>query len=208
MRLIGVTGGVGAGKSEILSYIRKHYKCRIYLADEVAHLVKEKGQSCYFRLVELLGEEVLDPETGEIHKKIMAEMIFADELLLEKVNAIVHPEVRFYLEERIREAESTQEIELMFIEAALLIEAGYKNLVDEMWYIYAREDVRRKRLKKSRGYSEEKITQIMDAQLSEEEFRDACDFVIDNSGALRESYKQIRKKLEAYTWLEEKKNRN
>lgn len=208
MRLIGVTGGVGAGKSEILSYIRKHYKCQIYLADEVAHLVKKKGERCYLRLVELLGKEVLDTETGEIDKKKMADMIFADDELLEQVNQIVHPEVRFYLEDRIREAENSSDIELMFIEAALLIEAGYKNLVHEMWYIYADEEVRRKRLKSNRGYSDEKITQIIEAQLSEEEFRSACDFVIDNSKTLKESYKQIRKRLEAFTWLEEKKNRN
>lgn len=208
MRLIGVTGGVGAGKSEILSFIRKHYKCRIYLADEVAHLIKEKGEPCYLRLVELLGEEVLEPETGQIDKKKMAAQIFEDEKLLEQVNDIVHPEVRNYLEKRIREAKDDDEVELMFIEAALLIETGYKDLVDEMWYIYADSKVRRNRLKTSRGYSDEKISQIMDAQLSEEEFRAGCDFVIDNSGSLRETYRQIKNKLEAFTWLEERKNRN
>lgn len=207
MRLIGVTGGVGAGKSQILSYIKKHYKCRIYLADEVAHLVKEKGEWCYYKLVELLGEEVLEPKTGQIDKKKMAAMIFEDEELLEKVNSIVHPGVRVYLEERIREAREEKDVELMFIEAALLIEAGYKEVVDEMWYIYADADVRRERLKKNRGYSDEKITQIMEAQLSEEEFRTSCDFVIDNSGTLRNSYKQIKNKLEAFTWLEGRKNR-
>jgi len=208
MRLIGVTGGVGAGKSSILEYISKHYKCRIYLADEVAHLVKEKGENCYYRLLELLGEEVLETESGQIDKKKMAAMIFRDDELLEKVNAIVHPEVRLYLEKRVEEAENNPEIELLFIEAALLIETGYKDMVDEMWYIYANEEVRRKRLKESRGYSDEKITQIMEAQLSEEEFRLSCDFVIDNSDTLRKSYKQIKNKLEAYTWLEGKKNRN
>ncbi len=208
MRLIGVTGGVGAGKSSILAYIQKHYKCRIYLADEVAHLVKEKGENCYYRLVELLGIEVLDSESGQIDKKKMAAMIFQDDELLEKVNDIVHPEVRIYLENRIAEAKKDPEIELMFIEAALLIEAGYKDMVDEMWYIYADEAVRRKRLRESRGYSEEKISQIMEAQLSEEEFRKGCDFVIDNSGSLRKSYKQIKNKLEAFTWLEGRKNRN
>ncbi|MBQ7775704.1 MAG: dephospho-CoA kinase [Lachnospiraceae bacterium] len=201
MRLIGVTGGVGAGKSEILSYIKKHYKCRIYLADEVAHLIKRKGERCYDRLVDLLGEEVLE-ESGEIDKKKMAAAIFASEELLEQVNAIVHPEVRFYLEDRIKEAWKDESVELLFIEAALLIEAGYGEIVDEMWYIYADEDVRRKRLKANRGYSEEKIEQIMEAQLSEEEFRAACDFVINNSGELSESYKQINEKLEAFTWLE------
>lgn len=201
MHLIGVTGGVGAGKSAILSYIEKHYKCRIYLADEVAHLIKRKGEVCYDELVKLLGEEVLD-EDGEIHKGKMAAMIFADDALLERVNEIVHPQVRIYLEKRIEEAESSGEVELMFIEAALLIEAGYKEIVDELWYIYADVDVRRKRLIKSRGYSLEKITQIMESQLTEDVFRRECDFVIDNSGDLEESYKQIRKKLEAFTWQE------
>lgn len=201
MRLIGVTGGVGAGKSEILSYIRKHYKCRIYLADEVAHLVKLKGEDCYYELVKLLGEEVLD-ECGEIDKAKMASMIFADDVLLERVNQIVHPQVRIYLEKRIEEARESKEIELMFIEAALLIEAGYKEIVDELWYIYADVEVRRRRLVKSRGYSTEKIEQIMESQLTEEIFRRECDFVIDNSGNLEESYKQIRTKLEAFTWQE------
>ena len=131
MRLIGITGGVGAGKSAVLSYIRKHYKCEIYLADEVAHLIKRKGERCYDRLVALLGKEVLEP-SGEIDKRKMADVIFASEELLEQVNAIVHPEVRFYLEERIQEAVENQEVELLFIEAALLIEAGYEGILDEM----------------------------------------------------------------------------
>lgn len=201
MRLIGITGGVGAGKSEILAYIRKHYKCRIYLADEVAHLIKRKGQHCYNMLVDLLGEEILEPG-GEIDKKKMAAVIFADEELLEQVNAIVHPQVRIFLKERIREAKQDKEVELLFIEAALLIEAGYKEIVDELWYVYADKDVRKRRLQSNRGYSEEKIAQIMSSQLTEEEFRAASDFCIDNSGELTESYKQINKKLEAFTWLE------
>lgn len=201
MRLIGITGGVGAGKSAVLAYIREHYKCEIYLADEVAHLVKKKGERCYDKLVELLGEEVLAPD-GEIDKKKMAARIFASGELLEQVNDIVHPQVRSYIEDRIADAYENPEIELLFVEAALLIEAGYDEILDEMWYIYANEDVRRKRLKENRGYDHEKIEQIMSAQLSEEEFRAACDFVIDNSGELTESYKQIKEKLEAFTWLE------
>ncbi len=202
MRLIGITGGVGAGKSEILNYIKKHYKCKVYLADEVAHLVKKKGEKCYELLVELLGEDILEPDSSEIDKKKMAAKMFASEALIEQVNAIVHPQVRCFIEDRIVEAALDEEVELFFIEAALLIEAGYKEIVDEMWYIYTREEIRRKRLKASRGYSDEKITQILEAQLSEEEFRAGCDFVIDNSGELEKSFKQINKKLEAFTWLE------
>lgn len=201
MRLIGVTGGVGAGKSEVLNYIKKHYKCRIYLADEVAHLVKVKGEECYYELVSLLGEDILQ-EDGEINKSAMAAKIFADDALLEQVNEIVHPQVRIYLEKRIREAQEDVDTEIMFIEAALLIEAGYKELVDELWYIYADVEVRKKRLMSSRGYSEEKVHQIMEAQLSEEVFRKECDFVIDNSGTLADTYRQVRKKLKVFTWVD------
>lgn len=199
MLFIGITGGVGVGKSEILKYIREHYKCEIYLADEVAHLVKEPGTECYDRLVQLLGENVLGPD-GQIDKNAMAGKIFVNPYLLNKVNEIIHPAVKEYLLTRLREAREKKNVELFFVEAALLIEAGYKPLVDEMWYIYATEDVRRKRLKEARGYSDEKIAGIIQNQLSEEHFRKECDFVIDNSGELADSYRQIDKKLEAYTW--------
>lgn len=199
MRFIGITGGVGAGKSELLAYIRRHYFCEIYLADEVAHLVKRKGTACYDRLVAFLGAEILGAD-GEIDKPAMAERIFKDGTLLEQVNAIVHPAVQEYLLERLREAEENPRTELFFVEAALLIEAGYQNLTDELWYVYAGEDVRRGRLAASRGYSSEKIENIMRNQLSEEAFREACDFVIDNSGELEDSFRQIDKKLEAFSW--------
>ncbi|GFH96496.1 dephospho-CoA kinase [Lachnospiraceae bacterium] len=199
MRLIGITGGVGAGKSTILEYIKAHYRCRVYLADQVAHAVKEPGQPCYEALVELLGREVLE-ENGQIHKGRMAERIFRDENLLEQVNALVHPAVRAYLLEKVREAREEGWAELFFIEAALLIECGYRDIVDEMWYVHAGEDLRSGRLRESRGYSPEKIGQIMGSQLTEEGFRAGSDFVIDNSGTPEESYRQIRRRLEGYTW--------
>lgn len=199
MRLIGITGGVGAGKSTILEYIKAHYRCRVYLADQVAHAVKEPGQPCYEALVDLLGREVLE-ENGQIHKGRMAERIFRDENLLEQVNALVHPAVRAYLLEKIREAREEGWAELFFIEAALLIECGYRDIVDEMWYVHAGEDLRSGRLRESRGYSPEKIGQIMGSQLTEEGFRAGSDFVIDNSGTPEESYGQIRRRLEGYTW--------
>lgn len=107
-----------------------------------------------------------------------------------------------YLADRLAEAKNKGDVELFFVEAALLIESGYEHIVDEMWYIYAREDVRRRRLSESRGYTPEKIEKIIASQLSEEEFRQHCDFVIDNSDSLEDSYRQIRQKLEAYSWKE------
>ncbi len=201
MKFIGITGGIGAGKSELLGYIGKHYKCEIYLADEVAHLVKRPGTECFNQLVALLGEDVLAGD-GQIDKAKMANKIFADEAILKQVNDIVHPAVKTYLLEHLEQARALGKTELFFVEAALLIEAGYAELVDEMWYVYADEEVRTRRLRESRNYSEEKIRSIMKQQLTEDIFRKHCDFVIDNSKTLEDSYHQIDKKLEAFTWQE------
>ena len=201
MRLIGITGGVGAGKTEILSFIKKHYNCEIHLADVVAKKIQEPGEICYNKVVALLGNDVLAPD-GSIDKGKMATKIFLNTDLLRKINDIVHPAVREYLEQAVAKAKQEGNVELFFIEAALLIESGYRNFVDELWYIYADDDVRRERLKKNRGYSQEKITKIMESQLSDEAFREGSDFVIDNSGELEKAFMQIKMRLEAYTWEE------
>lgn len=201
MRFIGITGGVGAGKSKVLKFIGTHYKCEIYLADQVAHLVKQPGTECYQALVGLLGTDILAVD-GQIDRRLMADRIFKDPGLLQEVNGIIHPAVRTWLLQKYAEAKRKEEAELFFVEAALLIECGYGELVDEMWYVYAEKSVRYRRLADSRGYSGERIEQIMGRQLSEEDFRRNSDFVIDNSGSFEDTCKQIEKKLEAFTWQE------
>lgn len=198
MKVIGITGGVGAGKSSILNYIRDNYRSEIIIADDLAKSLCEKGKVCFEPLVKLLSEAVLG-ETGEIDRSKMASLIFDDDSLREKVNAIIHPSVKKYICDRIDVLRRNSEKDFLFIEAALLIEDGYKEIVDEMWYIYTDESIRRQRLKESRGYSDAKIDSIIQSQLSEEEFRQNSDFVIDNSFSPKESYRQIRERLgEAY----------
>ena len=199
MKTIGITGGVGSGKSEVLSYIKEHYPCEILLADDLAKELQEPGGTCYAPLTELLGRDILGPD-GRILKAGMAERIFGDSKLLAAVNGLVHPAVREEILRRIKAAEKDEKILLFFVEAALLIENGFDKICDEMWYIYADERVRRERLAHSRGYSAEKITAIMAKQLAEEEFRKNCQVVINNSGSLSESIRQIDQVLEAYQW--------
>ena len=194
MRFIGITGGVGAGKTEILKYIGQHYKCEIYLADDIGHKVKEPGTEGYQALVELLGRDILRAD-GQIDKPSMAAKIFADPALLEKVNQIIHPAVKKYLADRLAEARVKGDVELFFVEAALLIENGFGEVVDEMWYIYTSENIRRQRLKASRHYTDEKITDMIASQPSEDTFRQACQAVIDNSGDFEDTKRQIGDKL-------------
>lgn len=197
MRVIGITGGVGAGKSALLQYIGEKYRCKILLADEIAHKVKEPGQVCYRKLIELLSPEILD-EDGTIHKGKMAARIFASKELLQEVNDLIHPAVKKCILDEIEAAREKRMFDFLFVEAALLIEDGYLDIVDEMWYIYAREEVRSRRLRESRNYTEEKIHAIMKSQLQEEEFRKYCSFVIDNSEGLPAAFRQIDRKLGEY----------
>lgn len=192
--IIGITGGVGAGKSTILKYIKDNYSSVIIYSDDVANDIKKKGYPAYEPIVELLGTGILD-ESGEIDKKKMAGRIFSDPELLEKVNNILHPAVNTFIINIIDNERKKNEHDFVFVEAALLIENGYKEIADELWYVYADEDTRRKRLSSSRGYSDEKISEIFSRQLSDDEFRRSCDFVIDNSQREEDSFKQIDKKL-------------
>lgn len=196
MKLIGITGGVGAGKTAILSYLQNNYNCRVEPADLIAHKVKEPGQPCYEKLIGLLGREVLN-EDCTINKGRMAEIIFNNEHKLSAVNAIIHPAVKEYFLAEVEKERKIGKIDYFFFEAALLIEDGYEKIMDELWYIYADEDTRAKRLMESRGYSEEKVRNIMAEQLSDEVFRKVCAFVIDNSRSMDETYQQIDRKLRA-----------
>ncbi len=194
MKVIGITGGVGSGKSEILTYLKERTNCRIIAADLAAHELEEPEGACYRPLVELLGERILGPD-GRIDRGKMAAVIFSDGELLERVNGIVHPAVKTYIMEEIARERLAGRYDYLFLEAALLIEGGYGRIVDELWYIHADESVRRERLKASRGYTDEKIDHIMRRQLPEEVFSEHCSVVIENGGPLADTYRQIDEKL-------------
>lgn len=202
MKIIGITGGVGSGKSELLKYIEAHYSARVLRSDEAAHEVSlVPGGLVYDELAALLEKnqkenagELLNAD-GTINRKEMAARIFQSPELREKVNALVHPAVRIYIDDAIRKEREKGTTAYFFLEAALLIECGYKKVVDEMWYVYTDPAVRRERLKKSRGYSDAKIDAIMQSQLSDAEFRKNADVVIDNSGDLSAAYRQIDAQL-------------
>ena len=192
MKVIGITGGVGAGKSTVLNLIKERCSCFILMADEAAHEVKKKGRVCYEELVDLLGMEVL-ADDGEIDKGRMAQVIFSpgNEGLLKRVNDIIHPRVKEYILKKIDDHRAAGDVDYFFIEAALLIEDGYREICDELWYIYADEKVRAGRLIKTRGYSEERIRGIMDKQNDDALFRKYCDHVIENNDDIEATVKQL-----------------
>ena len=189
--VIGITGGVGSGKSLVLEYLKENYPCRIYIADKIANDIKEPGSMINAKLTELLGDEILN-EDGSVNKPVMAAKMFASEELTKKVNEIIHPAVKDYLVDSIESAKKDENIKYVFIEAALLIEAGYKDILDEIWYVRRPSDERFKSLSDSRGYTLEKTKSIMDKQLSDGDFAKNSDRIIENDGTIDELYGKVK----------------
>lgn len=195
MKFIGITGGVGAGKSEILSYLDKKTGVRVMLADEIAHELMEAGTDCYKSLRQTFNDEDIWNSDGSFNREKLAKVIFSDKLKRDIMNSMVHPAVKEYVIRQQEYEKERGELSLLVLEAALLIEEHYDKICDELWYIYTSEENRRDRLKASRGYSDEKIDNIFKSQLSEEEYRKYCAVVIDNNGSVEAAFEQIDKAL-------------
>lgn len=193
MKVIGVTGGVGAGKSTVLQYLEEAYHAEVIQADQVGHEVMEPGREAYWEILNVFGDTVRS-EDGRIDRKILGDMVFASEEKRTKLNAIVHPAVKREILRRIAQAKAEKK-DCVVVEAALFLEEKYDAFCEETWYIYTDEDGRRSRLKKSRGYTDERIDQIFRSQKTHEEFLERCGYVIDNNGAQEDTCRQIDKRM-------------
>lgn len=195
MKFIGITGGVGAGKSAILDYLKNKPDTKVMLADEIAHELMVPGTQCYDRLKAEFGTEDIYQKDGYFDRIKLAQVIFSDDEKRKKLNGIVHPAVRKYVIGQAAYERKEGKIKLLVLEAALLIEEHYDEICDELWYIYTSEENRRIRLKKQRNYSDEKIDEIFKSQLTDEKFRKACRVVIDNNGTIEAAAAQIEAAL-------------
>ena len=139
--------------------------------------------------------QATEKQNGSFDRGKLAQVIFGNPAKREAMNAIVHPAVKEFVRQQYAFEVEKGELELLVLEAALLIEEDYGEICDELWYIYTSEANRRKRLKESRGYSDEKIDNIFKSQLNEKEFRESTQVTIDNNGDLEETYQQIEKAL-------------
>lgn len=195
MKVIGITGGVGAGKSEVLKFLSVHKSTYVCQADEVAKSQQQKGTACLDAITAHFGEGILTDD-GELDRKALGEIVFHNKAALEALNAIVHPAVEERIKELMQE-ERKKGTQLFFLEAAILLEAGYDRLFcDEVWYIYADDAVRKARLKAARGYSDEKVEAMFRAQMSKDEYEKYCDRTIDNSRSFDETRTQLLQILE------------
>lgn len=189
MKVIGITGGVGSGKSQVLDYLANHYQAAVCQADQMAKNLQKKGTKCYKRIVDCFGTGILD-ENGRLDRPKLASEVFSDPAKLAALNEIVHPAVKEKIKELIRK-EERKATKLFILEAALLIEGGYETICDELWYVHADNEIRRRRLKASRGYGDQRIEDMFGAQLTSAEYLRHCDRAVDNSDSFEETKRQL-----------------
>lgn len=187
--ILGITGGVGSGKSTVLNILEQKYNATIIQADLVAKELMKPGQASYQAVVRAFGTDILLPD-GTIDRRKLASIVFGDEAKLQLLNSLTHPLVEEETRRRIEAADG-----LIVLEAALPKEAAFGRLCDAVWYIHVPSDIRIHRLMESRGYTRENCLQIMANQLSEEEFTKLSDVVIENSGSTEETEAQIARNL-------------
>lgn len=185
MRVIGLTGGVGAGKSLILNILKEEYGAQVIQADEVARELMMPGMQGYMALREAMGESILKTD-GTIDRQILARCIFQNDSVRKTVDGIIHPLVW----KTIRDKISASQAGLIVVEFAIM---GKKEdeIYDEMWYVHASGQNRICRLAENRGYTRERSERMIASQASEAEFLARCNRVIDNNGSIEEVKSQL-----------------
>lgn len=174
--VIGVTGGVGSGKTTVLNEIKKiKPNCKLLLTDDIAKSQHEIGSPIYNKIVELFSKTILN-EDETINKNKLSNIIFNDKEKLFELNKIIHPFVEDYVKNYIEENKDS----LIILESAILIESNLAKYCDNIIYVYVPKEIRMERLKLNRNYSNEKILNIMSNQKDDDFFFKHCDIIIHN----------------------------
>ena len=185
MKIIGITGGIGVGKSTVLSYLEQHYQALILQADLIAKELILPNAPLYQPYIHLFGSDIVQ-EDRTLNRGLIAERLFSSPDLVLTVNQLVHPMVAQEIQARIS---ANRHLPYIVIEAALLKEGQLDTICDTIWFITA--EVRIQRLMSSRGYTKEKCLGFIANQASEEEFTAYAHHTIENSGDFLSTAKQI-----------------
>ena len=183
MRVIGLTGGIASGKSLVSQQLAAS-GATIIDADKLGHQAYLKGTEAFQAVVEAFGEDVVGAD-GEIERKSLGAKVFADPSARQRLEAIVWPAIRRLMEEQLAELRA-QGTDIVVLEAAVLIEADWLPVVDEVWLVTASPETARRRVMKRNGLTAEQAESRLRAQLTNEKRRPYADVLIENDGTLGE----------------------
>ncbi len=176
---IGITGGIGSGKSYVSRLLTEHYGIPVYNTDSEAKRLMLSDEGIRRRLTALLGKEVYKSD-GTLNKPLLANYLFADSCHAGQINAIVHPQVKA---DFLKWADLQTGCEIVALESAILFESGFDNIVDKVVMVYAPVELRIRRVMLRDGTTEEIIRQRIVAQMDDKAKQDRSDFIIFNDGS-------------------------
>ncbi|MCH8107952.1 MAG: dephospho-CoA kinase [Chloroflexi bacterium] len=179
MLVIGLTGSIGTGKSEVARLLES-LGAELINADLVGHEAYAPNTEGWRQVVEAFGRDILQP-SGEVDRRKLGTIVFSDPEQMAKLNAIMHPRIAEMVGERIEKLRD-QGKEVVVVEAALLFEAKWDYLVDEVWSTDAPVETVIQRLRDRNGLEEEEVRKRIDSQMDREERLARSDLVVDNSG--------------------------
>ncbi len=179
MKIIGLTGGTGSGKSVVSTRLIAH-GAFIIDADRIAHEIIEKGKPAYHEIVAYFGGEILDEE-GNIIRKKLGNIVFSNHEKLDFLNLCTHKYIGEEIQKQIRQTKDKNVNRCIILDAPLLLEADLAGLCDEIWVVFAEEEVRASRVMERDGISYQQAKDRIGSQKSWEEYKKYADVIIDNS---------------------------
>lgn len=188
MLRVGLTGGIGCGKTTVAAMLRE-LGCHVIEADKVAHQLMQPGTPAFEEIVREFGARVVGPD-GRIDRKALGAIVFEDSAKLQRLNRIVHPRVIEEQDRQLVELEKADRRGVAVVEAALLVEAGYHERLDRLVVVWCRPEQQRERLL-ARGMPGEEIEKRIAAQMPLEMKRRLATDQIDCSGSLDETRRQV-----------------
>ena len=188
--IIGLTGGIASGKSTAAK-ILGDWGAYVIDADKLGHRAYLKGTAAFDAVVATFGQDTVGAD-GEIDRRVLGGKVFGDPAKLTALTDIVWPAIRAMAEAEIKQAQSDNPTQVVVLEAAVLLEAGWQDLVDQTWVTVIEPEVAIARAVQRDGVDAAAVEARINAQLSNAERRAAADVVIDNSGTLEEMQQQLK----------------
>lgn len=191
MRIIGLTGGIGTGKSTVSSILH-NLGAKIIDADIISRQITGKDSQVLKKIAETFGDEVID-ENGELKRSALGEIVFGNDEALNKLNLITHPAIGDRICELIEEEKNINKVDTIIVDAAIPFVHGFRDTVDEIWVISADKDKRVDRIIARNNISKEEAINRINSQMSDIEYATIADVIIENNGDITELEQKVVK---------------
>ena len=189
MFVIGLTGGIGTGKTSV-SNILSSLGASMINADKIGHKIYEPNSEGWMEVVNAFGKEILN-ENQEIDRKKLGSIVFKDKKYLDQLNSITHPRIYSEIESELQTL-SNNNVTVSVVEAALLIEAKWTSLADQVWITVSKENTIYKRLEKRDGLNIESIKARISSQMPSKEKLKFADVIIKNDSSIKDLEKEVQ----------------